>query len=98
MGYIEIDEERCKGCELCVGACPRQLITLSRRINHLGYHPAEFDGTDRGDDPHADPHPVDMPDGMSTHLTKGEGARKKGCTGCVVCGLVCPDTAISVYR
>ncbi len=42
MGYVEIDEERCKGCELCGGACPRQLIHFSARINHLGYHPAEF--------------------------------------------------------
>ncbi len=42
MGYIEIDEERCKGCELCGAACPRDLIHFSGRINHLGYHPAEF--------------------------------------------------------
>ena len=43
MGYVEIDEERCKGCELCVAACPRQLIHICKRINHLGYRPAEFD-------------------------------------------------------
>ena len=43
MGYIQIDEERCKGCELCGEACPRSLIRYSARINHLGYHPAEFD-------------------------------------------------------
>ena len=42
MGYIEIEDERCKGCELCVAVCPRQLIRLSERINRLGYHPAEF--------------------------------------------------------
>lgn len=42
MGRIEIDEERCKGCELCAAVCPRQLIRLSNRINRLGYHPAEF--------------------------------------------------------
>ncbi len=42
MGYIEIDEERCKGCELCGEACPRDLIHFSVRINRLGYHPAEF--------------------------------------------------------
>ncbi len=41
-GYIKIDEERCKGCELCVSVCPRQLIAISDRINGLGYHPAEF--------------------------------------------------------
>lgn len=43
MGYIEIDEERCKGCELCGESCPRRLIRFSSaRINRLGYHPAEF--------------------------------------------------------
>lgn len=41
-GYIEIDQERCKGCELCTTVCPRHLIAMSARINHLGYHPAEF--------------------------------------------------------
>ena len=44
MGYIiEVDQERCKGCELCVAACPRRLIRLSARVNRLGYHPAEFE-------------------------------------------------------
>ncbi len=42
MGYIEIEEERCKGCELCEATCPRQLILISARINRMGYHPAEF--------------------------------------------------------
>ncbi|HEX9016759.1 MAG TPA: 4Fe-4S dicluster domain-containing protein [Chloroflexota bacterium] len=41
-GYIEIDQERCKGCELCEAVCPRQLIATSDRINRLGYRPAEF--------------------------------------------------------
>ncbi len=73
-GHIVIDDERCKGCELCVSVCPRQLISISNRINGLGYHPAEF-------------HQPDETDG-----------RWKGCTGCTVCGLICPDTAIEVYR
>ena len=42
MGYIQIDEQRCKGCELCGAVCPRDLIRISARINRLGYHPAEF--------------------------------------------------------
>lgn len=41
-GHIVIDEARCKGCELCVSVCPRQLIRIGNRINELGYHPAEF--------------------------------------------------------
>ena len=74
LGYIEIDDKRCKGCELCVYGCPRQLIRISVRINHLGYRPAEF------------------------HLPQQPSDGGKGCTGCAVCGLVCPETAISVYR
>ena len=42
MGYVEIAQRRCKGCQLCVVACPRQLITMAGRVNELGYHPAQF--------------------------------------------------------
>lgn len=27
-----------------------------------------------------------------------EGEEDRGCTGCTVCGIVCPDVAIEVYR
>ena len=50
MGYVEIDAKRCKGCELCVAACPRHLIRLLPGINDLGYHPAMFTGVDSRDD------------------------------------------------
>lgn len=41
MPRITVNETVCKGCELCVGACPRKLIELDRsRINAKGYHPA----------------------------------------------------------
>jgi 2-oxoglutarate ferredoxin oxidoreductase subunit delta len=39
MGRIVIDEERCKGCELCSSACSKKLLVLSDRINSRGYHP-----------------------------------------------------------
>jgi 2-oxoglutarate ferredoxin oxidoreductase subunit delta len=29
-GRIEIDRERCKGCGLCVGACPEKILMLSK--------------------------------------------------------------------
>lgn len=32
-------EEICKGCELCVSVCPRDIIKVSERINSKGYHP-----------------------------------------------------------
>ena len=29
-GRTEIDRERCKGCALCVGACPEKILALSK--------------------------------------------------------------------
>ncbi|HNT55882.1 MAG TPA: ferredoxin family protein [Anaerolineaceae bacterium] len=39
-GRIEVKELTCKGCNLCVGACPQHVIALSEGINPKGYHPA----------------------------------------------------------
>lgn len=39
-GCVIIYEERCKGCELCIDACPQQIVKLSDKINEQGYHPA----------------------------------------------------------
>lgn len=41
MSRIVINEERCKGCELCVHFCPRHVIIMSDRFNSKGHHPAE---------------------------------------------------------
>ncbi len=37
-GDIEIQIEKCKGCELCVVACPQNALQLSPEINKQGYH------------------------------------------------------------
>ena len=42
MAKVKFDEERCKGCGLCVSACPMKIISLAgEKINSKGYHPAE---------------------------------------------------------
>ncbi len=42
-GRIIVNEAYCKGCEMCVGACPQDVLALSReRITARGYHPAEL--------------------------------------------------------
>lgn len=37
-GDIVVEIEKCKGCELCIVACPEQTIGLSDKINLKGYH------------------------------------------------------------
>ena len=41
-GYIEIDRELCKGCELCIYFCPKGVICLSDKLNASGYLAAAF--------------------------------------------------------
>lgn len=43
MARVTFITERCKGCRLCVSACPRQIISISDcSLNEKGYHPAEI--------------------------------------------------------
>lgn len=44
-GLIEIDEEACKGCGLCVPACPPAVMVLTTRLNSRGYHPVAYLGS-----------------------------------------------------
>ncbi len=37
-GAIVVDIERCKGCELCVEACPTDVIRMEKKVNSKGYH------------------------------------------------------------
>lgn len=40
-GKVTFDEALCKGCELCVDACPKNIIALDKiKINQKGYNPA----------------------------------------------------------
>ncbi len=43
-GQVEIAEEECKGCGLCIEACPPHVLKLSERFNFRGYHPAMYLG------------------------------------------------------
>lgn len=43
MAKIIVDDNVCKGCGMCVHACPKKILILSKdRINAKGYHPAEM--------------------------------------------------------
>ncbi len=41
MAKVTFNEERCKGCGLCVTVCPKGIVALAKeKINAKGYHPA----------------------------------------------------------
>ena len=43
MVKVTINELVCKGCGLCVRACPKNILALSRtKLNAKGYRPAEI--------------------------------------------------------
>jgi 2-oxoglutarate ferredoxin oxidoreductase subunit delta len=40
---LDIASDRCKGCELCVGACPKDVLELDQAVvNALGHHPVRL--------------------------------------------------------
>jgi 2-oxoglutarate ferredoxin oxidoreductase subunit delta len=42
-GWIEVNDLYCKGCELCVAACPQNVLALDmERLTPKGYHPAHL--------------------------------------------------------
>lgn len=40
-GAIIVNTERCKGCNLCVVACPLDVISLGKEVNLRGYNYAQ---------------------------------------------------------
>ncbi|HTW80459.1 MAG TPA: 4Fe-4S dicluster domain-containing protein [Terracidiphilus sp.] len=43
-GLIAMDEQECKGCGLCIEACPPHVIGMSDKFNHYGYRTAFYKG------------------------------------------------------
>ncbi|MGA8110689.1 MAG: ferredoxin family protein [Acidobacteriaceae bacterium] len=43
-GKLQVDGDECKGCGLCVEACPPKVIHLSDWLNHYGYRTATYNG------------------------------------------------------
>ncbi len=40
MPYTRFNEDRCKGCKLCVSVCPQKIIIVKKdKLNDKGYHP-----------------------------------------------------------
>lgn len=36
-GTVTIDTATCKGCELCITACPPRVLVMSSEVNEIGY-------------------------------------------------------------
>ncbi|MBT4714894.1 MAG: ferredoxin family protein, partial [Candidatus Marinimicrobia bacterium] len=43
-GLVAVNIEECKGCNLCIVACPVDVLHLANSFNTHGYSPAEYDG------------------------------------------------------
>lgn len=46
-GKLILRIDRCKGCELCVAACPKKILKLDEvLVNQKGYHPISITNED----------------------------------------------------
>ncbi len=47
MAKLTFKTDNCKGCGLCVDACPKKLLLLAQdKINKKGHHPVEISNMD----------------------------------------------------
>lgn len=44
-GFAKIDPEECKGCGLCIAACPPKCLFFEAHLSAYGVRPAAYSGT-----------------------------------------------------
>lgn len=48
MAKLKIDYEKCKGCSMCVVACPKKILELNKaKLNLKGYNPVDLIDPDK---------------------------------------------------
>lgn len=46
-GFVKINEDYCKSCELCISVCPKKILTIdSKKVNLKGYFPVTVTNMD----------------------------------------------------
>ena len=45
-GLVVVDVERCKGCGVCIAACPCNVLALASSVNVKGYNYVEMANAD----------------------------------------------------
>lgn len=41
MAKVTFNEDRCKGCRLCIEVCPKKIVQIDAdKLNMKGFHPA----------------------------------------------------------
>lgn len=47
-GAVTFDQDKCKGCGLCISVCPVKILAFEEtKINSRGYHPANVIDNDK---------------------------------------------------
>ncbi|MCF7792237.1 MAG: 4Fe-4S dicluster domain-containing protein [Victivallales bacterium] len=41
--FVKIEPDECKGCKVCVHACPKECLHIGSDINKIGYQYAKFE-------------------------------------------------------
>ena len=45
-GRVVVSDAECKGCKLCIEACPPKCLVLAPELGAYGVHPARYTGHD----------------------------------------------------
>jgi len=45
-GAVVVDKEACKGCGVCMEACPHDVLAFNKDVNSKGYHYSYMENAD----------------------------------------------------